>query len=262
MKTPLFRPDELLIETDPVLITGIIQIAKPKPALSGHGKGNGSDGVYGGRTDLSELDHVGMAVAISFECRRLRAAGWTEAGVYDPDTGLNAHAYVFDVSTKEAIDAARQGSARFGAALDWLAAKGLKPLSPGFDVLTLDPAGDPAPQRLIELKSSGVNARLQEMSWNEWKSARDSTLRERYFLYLVGNLRSDLGDAKPFLRAVRDPFGSILADEKVEQVETRRVSIDTRAFTTAEQVVLTVKKIAEPPGSINEQPTITTTVDL
>lgn len=244
---PLFRPEELLIETDPVLVAGTIRIAKPKAPPDGHGKGNRSDGVYGGRTDLSELDHVGMAVAISFECRRLRSAGWTEAGVYDPDTEPNAHAYVFDVSTKEAIDAARQGSARFGAALDWLAAKGLKPLSPGFDVLTLDPAGDPVPQRLIELKSSGVNARLQEMSWNEWKSARDSTLRERYFLYLVGNLRSDLGDARPFLRAVRDPFGSILAEERVEQVETRRIRIDTSGFTTAEEVFLTVKRLAVDP---------------
>jgi len=62
------------------------------------------------------------------------------------------------------------------------------------------------PDRLIELKSSGVNATMQTMTWNEWKTARDSHLRQRYYLYLVGNLRSDLASAEPFVRAINDPY--------------------------------------------------------
>ena len=170
-------------------------------APAGPGKGNRSGGVYGGRTDLSELDGVGMAVAISFECRRLRAAGWTVAGVFDPNADMNGDAFIFDVSTKESIDAALQGSPRFKAAVEWLAAKGVNPLTPGFDVLTLDPAGDPAPQRLIELKSSGVNARLQEMTWNEWKSASDSALRDRYYPGSVHVLMVPLNTIMPSVAA-------------------------------------------------------------
>lgn len=228
--TPLYRIEDLAIDQDSRLVHGVIGIPTDT-ASSSSGKANGSgSGVYGGRTDLSELDQLGMAVAIGFERHRLGQG----------DDGL-----VFDVSSKHAIDAARQSSQRFVVALDWLTSKGLNPLSPGFDVLTLDPSGGPAPQRLIELKSSGVNARMQEMSWNEWKSARQSELRTRYYLYLVGNLRSDLGGALPFLRAVRDPFGSIFAEEKVDEAQTRRIRIDTMGFTTADEVELTVNRQPE-----------------
>lgn len=60
-----------------------------------------------------------------------------------------------------------------------LEAKGVSRLYPGFDVLVI---ADGAPDRLIELKSSGVDAYVQTMSWNEWKSARASHLRRLFWL--------------------------------------------------------------------------------
>jgi hypothetical protein len=70
---------------------------------------------------------------------------------------------------------------------------GVSPEWPGFDILSLDPRREEVPDRLIELKSSGVDARMQEMSWNEWKVAA-GPLRSHFFLYLVGNR---LGSLRP-----------------------------------------------------------------
>lgn len=36
------------------------------------------------------------------------------------------------------------------------------------------------------------------MTWNEWKTAGKESLRSRFYLYLVGNLRADI-DATPFI---------------------------------------------------------------
>ncbi len=47
------------------------------------------------------------------------------------------------------------------------------------------------------------------MTWNEWKTAQSDTLRARFYLYLAANLRSDLPDAIPFLRIVRDPYATM-----------------------------------------------------
>ena len=100
-----------------------------------------------------------------------------------------------------------------------LEAEGISQLYPGFDILTI---ADGKPDRLIELKSSGVDARVQAMSWNEWKTARASNLRSSFWLYLVGNLRSDLPHAVPFVRAISDPFGSLVADEISEAAASPR----------------------------------------
>ena len=96
--------------------------------------------------------------------------------------------------------------------------------------------------RLIELKSSGVDARVQAMSWNEWKSAANSKLQERFWLYLAGNLRADLEHAVPFVRAIKDPFGT-LSGETVEEKQIRRaVQLRVREFETAERLNLAVAR--------------------
>ncbi|MBA2634721.1 MAG: DUF3883 domain-containing protein [Chloroflexi bacterium] len=112
---------------------------------------------------------------------------------------------------------------------------------PGFDILTIDPTNPGTKDRLIELKSSGVNARVQSMTWNEWKTARDSTLRQRFFLYLVSNLRSDLGDTAPYLRAIRDPFGSLWNQEVHESSVKRTIQLNVSEFDTAEELTLQVR---------------------
>jgi hypothetical protein len=81
------------------------------------------------------------------------------------------------------------------------------------------------------------------MSWNEWKSARNSALRKLFFLYLVGNLRSDLRDAVPFIRAVHDPFSTIWAEEVVEDSRSRKIQLNLTQFKTAEHLDLGVRSV-------------------
>jgi hypothetical protein len=112
---------------------------------------------------------------------------------------------------------------------------------PGFDVLTLNPANKDEVDRVIELKSSGVCSRFQEISWNEWKSASSNQLRHRFYLYLVGNLRSDLNGSKPFIRAIRDPFEQLIAEIQVSRRLERKVQLAVHLFQEAEHLDLTVR---------------------
>lgn len=130
------------------------------------------------------------------------------------------------------------------SAFDELAAAGVDTEWPGFDILTLDPRSRGI-GRLIELKSSGVNATIQTMSWNEWngralataasEGASGSTLSD------VGNLRSDLADARPFARTIQDPFGTLLSTVVTEPVR-RAVQLDVRRFERAEFIELDVRR--------------------
>jgi hypothetical protein len=183
-----------------------------------------------------------MYVAIAYERSRLLGEGLADAEIFDGDLDDEQQAaLVFDVSTLEALAAARERSRAFADAFAELERQGISNQAPGFDILTLNPHRHGGIDRIIELKSSGVNARLQEMSWNEWKSAQNSSLRRFYYLYLVGNLRSDLGDAVPFIRTVHDPFEAIWAEEVNQASETRRVQLHVTHFKAAEHLDLGVR---------------------
>ena len=84
-----------------------------------------------------------------------------------------------DVKESRGHQRGRRTSAIAERVLGDLEAKGVSRLYPGFDVLVI---ADGAPDRLIELKSSGVDAYVQTMSWNEWKSAHASHLRRLFWL--------------------------------------------------------------------------------
>jgi len=80
------------------------------------------------------------------------------------------------------------------------------------------------------------------MSWNEWKSARNSMIRGRFWLYLVGNLRADLQHAAPYVHAINDPFGTLVSGE-VHQRQTRRaIQLQVREFETAEHLDLMISQ--------------------
>ena len=132
-----------------------------------------------------------------------------------------------------------------------LEAIGISQLYPGFDILTI---ANGQAERLIELKSSGVDARIQEMSWNEWKTARASSVRGSFWLYLVGNLRSDLPHATPYVRAIRDPFGSLVADEVSERQLRRAVQLRVGEFKQAEHLDLGVAATAGSPSVVDSVP--------
>lgn len=92
--------------------------------------------------------------------------------------------------------------------------------------------------RLIELKSSGVDAWVQEVSWNEWKRAATVGVRQNFWLYLVGNLRSDLRGALPFVRAVKDPFGSLAGIQQQHDQRRRVMQLRVQEFKGAELLPL------------------------
>jgi len=156
---------------------------------------------------------------------------------FGEDVDPDVLSLVADVSTPAAIRRA-EGHPVAKEVLLQLEQDGVSRNYPGFDLLTIV---DGQPDRLIELKSSTVDARVQAMSWNEWKSARNSRVRERFWLYLVGNLRADLAHATPYVRAIHDPFGT-LAGQEVHQEQVRRaVQLRVREFKTAEHLDLTVR---------------------
>jgi hypothetical protein len=121
-----------------------------------------------------------------------------------------------------------------------LVASGVHDQHPGCDILTIRPGASESLDRQIELKTSGQHARTQAMTWNEWKTAQNDDLRSHFYLYLVGNLRSDLPDARPFLRAVHDPYATIRAQEQVDHSTTRRVVLRVAEFEQAEHLELGV----------------------
>lgn len=220
---PLWPVESLVVLGCPVQVSGGAA-GGDDGAGDVHERGPGTRstrGRVGIRTDLSALDHLGMQIAMSFERGRLvRNGGGRVFDVSHPDLIRDAWDELREVFERELLP---QGIGR-----DW----------PGFDLLSLDTDG--RLDRMIELKSSGVSARTQECTWNEWKSAGQDSLREKFFLYLVGNLRADLRGQRPFVRTVQDPFGQLRADVRLQTKVERKVQLAVSRFREAEEEVLEV----------------------
>ena len=232
---PLWRVEALLLDGEPVLVLGEpSRTASPRqePGDPGSRGRKESAGGYGSGTDLVQLDALGMFLAVQFERRRLLRAG-LPAGIFQ-DLGDPEPAAIFDVSNLGRIAHAQERSEGLAQAMAYLRQEGLSDQFPGFDLLTLDHRKPGGIGRMIELKSSGSNARTQGLSWNEWKSASTQGLRERFYLYLVGNLRADLPGTLPFLRAIRDPFGSLRGMEQRQEVSKYVMQLRVREFPEAE----------------------------
>jgi len=241
-RVPLLRFEDMEIDGEPLLIFGD-RSGEGNTGRDSPGGGGGASGPPTHRaapgTDLTSLDRLGMQIAIVYELRRLTREGATAAAAVIPSNDhVESEDLVVDVSTPAAIARAEQASPIARAVLADLESRGLSLLHPGFDLLTIRKAGA---QRLIELKSSGVDARVQTMTWNEWKSARRTDLRELFWLYLVGNLRADL-PGPPYLRAINDPFGSLTSETTSEQHIRRAVQLRVREFDVAEELTIGVQQ--------------------
>ena len=237
---PLLSLSQLTLDGTPVLIRGAASQGKPqRPAPSSDRKTRPSGRTTSG-TDLTMLNQLGMDITLAYEAIRLRRKG-SAARVLDPRDLVNDETLVFDVSTAAAITAASTASPRFKAVLAHLVSCDVAPDFPGFDVMTLAPGNSIWPERMIELKSSGVNARVQEMTWNEWKTAQHSQIRPYFYLYLVGNLRADLPNAQPFIRTVHDPFANLWNTTTTTETAIRRtVQLNIQEFDAAEELTLGV----------------------
>ena len=247
---PLHSFESLLLDGEPLIVTG--EQASSENRSGRYRRSNGpSDAETPNRapagTDLSALDALGMQISIAYEARRLeRDSGSMPIildGALQEAHGPNAHdTLIVDVHTPAAIARAEKLSRVVEQVMKALEDRGVSRTYPGFDLLSIR-GGEI--DRLIELKSSGVDAKVQAMSWNEWKSASHSDLRANFWLYLAGNLRSDLDHATPYLRAINNPFGS-LASKTVEDQQLRRaVQLRVREFTSAEHLDLTVTRQSE-----------------
>lgn len=247
---PLYSFDALLLYGEPIIVTGERNNSGSRQKRSYRSDSSSATATLNRAlpgTDLSALDALGMQISIAYEARRLeRAYGSVKIisdGVLQKADDLCAYdTLVVDVHTPAAIARALELSVVVKRVMENLGASGVSRSYPGFDLLSIR-GGEI--DRLIELKSSSVDARVQEMSWNEWKSASHSDLSSNFWLYLVGNLRADLENAPPFVRAIKDPFGS-LASKKVEGQQFRRaVQLRVREFETAEHLNLTVTSVEE-----------------
>lgn len=237
-RVPLWSPEQLVISGTPVIVhgEGPTDTEPSSRSVDGHPSGGRS---YGGGTDLSELDRVGMSVALAFESARGKREGGSGA-LFSQSASNGSTAQIFDVSTPAKIRAAREASANLREALAFMADHGVSGDWPGVDIISLDSVDPTRPSRLIELKSSGVNATVQAMTWNEWKTARHSAMRDRFYLYLVGNLRSDLAGVRPYLRSIRDPFAALLSEVTSTTHTTRRVQLHVTQFQEAEYLELEI----------------------
>ena len=241
-RVPLHRFEDLLVDGRVIRVGG-----GPGASDRGGGKSGshgGSTGSSGGAvdstraaagTDLDELDQLGMRITFAFEQRRFPLS----PVVVLPNMleRVDATTLVVDVSSPKKIAAAKEQSAVVKKVFDELAKVRVSEVHPGFDVLTIN---DGVIDRMIELKSSGVDAQVQAMSWNEWKTARGD-LRSHFWLYLVGNLRADLPNAVPFIRAVHDPFGTLTASKHEDTIRKRTVQLRVREFSAADELKLTVR---------------------
>jgi hypothetical protein len=248
----LVRFEDLTIDGAPIVVTGDTRRdrdgadgAGSGTAAGGAGEGTGPDrwrrpapSGAGAAAEVSGLDALGMQITVAYEVHRLRRAGHADAQAVLPGVETDGTSLVVDVHLPEAIRQAERSSATAERVLRELEAQGVSRDWPGFDVLAI---ADGAPDRLIELKSSKRDAYVQRMTWNEWKSARASHLRELFWLYLVGNLEADDHAANtPFVRAIKDPFGSLVSAEMEEQQVRRAVQLWVREFPEAEHLNLGV----------------------
>jgi hypothetical protein len=240
-RVPLHVFASLRLDGEPLVITGE-DSQEPGGTHSGKGGEGARSGQGTGRrasagTDLSALDALGMNVVLAYESRRLHRLGEVPSIIAGTLTTALGSSVIVDVHTPAAIARAEEVSDVAKRVLAELEDAGISRVFPGFDILTIK---EGKADRLIELKSSGVDARVQNMSWNEWKSASRSDLRPLFWLYLVGNLRADIPGTVPYLRAINDPFGSLIG-ETVEDHQVRRaVQLRVREFKTAEHLDLTV----------------------
>ena len=102
-----------------------------------------------------------------------------------------------------AYEEAEGASVKYVHTPDLARAAGLSDF-PGFDLLSLFPAGDPRGRRAIEVKGRARTGDV-EVSANEW--AKSANLRAGYWLYVV----YDCATPAPVLKRVQDPFGKLLA---------------------------------------------------
>jgi hypothetical protein len=138
--------------------------------------------------------------------------------------------FVFDVSTPEKVDELCEKYDLVDQVFSDLNETGIRREYPGFDILTIHPE-EKKPDRLIELKSSGLNKRKASVTLNEWKTAGETNLKSRFYLYVIANLRSDKS-GMPWIRIIENPVETTLSREVEEVNRNKKIDVYVDHFDT------------------------------
>jgi len=231
---PIYDPSELKIEGQTITIkTEPDEKTRDQDSETEISSSDSfGDTIGGSQSYLEKIDKLGMWVTRQYELNRIEKNYECE----------NPEDYVFDIHNEELYSEAKVDDTA-GPVLKELEESGLPELYPGFDILVVNPKSNEA-DRLIELKSSRTNSRTLEITWNEWKTARDPGFRDSYYLYNVGNLGKD-SRSTPYLKEISNPFQLLNAKTKEKKEVKRTVKIDVNSFKKEGEIKKTKLTIAE-----------------
>ncbi|MGV9141661.1 MAG: protein NO VEIN domain-containing protein [Promethearchaeota archaeon] len=231
---PIYDPDDLVLDGQTITIKAEPdektrdQVSETDTSSSG----SFGDSFEGSQSHLKKIDRLGMWVTRQYELNRVEKN-------YECK---NPEDYVFDIHNEELYSEAKADDIA-GPVLNELEEKGLPELYPGFDVLVVNPKSNEA-DRLIELKSSRTNTRTLEITWNEWKTARDPGFRDLYYLYNVGNLGKD-SRSIPYIKEIPNPFQLLNAKTKEKKEVKKTVKININNFKREGEIKKTKLTIAD-----------------
>jgi hypothetical protein len=171
----------------------------------------------------TEIDRLGMNLTYEFECYRIK----NEFDVNDPEN------YVFEVDNPDKVNKHKNIKV-VKEVFNWLEANGVYSSYPGFDILTINPETKKA-DRLIELKSSGNDIRTSGITWNEWKTAGKKILQDKYYLYIVANLRKDI-NSSPYLKVMHNPFMLLNSETNRQQSIQKQIKLKLNSFKSDSQI--------------------------
>lgn len=163
------------------------------------------------------IDRLGMNLTYEFECHRIK----NEFEVNDPEN------YVFEVDNPDKVNKNKNIKV-VAEVFSWLEDNGVYSSYPGFDILTINPETEKA-DRLIELKSSGNDIRTSGITWNEWKTAGNKILQDKYYLYIVANLRKDI-NSDPYLKVMHNPFMLLNSETNKQQNIQKQIKLKLNSF--------------------------------
>jgi hypothetical protein len=183
----------------------------------GNGDGSGGSGSKSSNSIVTadyidRIDKFGMAATMQAERDRIA------------EECANPERYVHDVHTSDLYCKAKSHDIA-GAALERLEEETrITEPYPGFDILVVSRDEGDTPERCIELKSSSKNVQRPSITWNEWKSAKYSWLRERYYLYVARELHTGKSGESTLLQ-IRNPFERLRSQTRTRRTEEREIQV-------------------------------------
>ena len=171
----------------------------------------------------TKIDRLGMDLTYEFENYR----------IYNEFDVENTEEYVFKVDNPDKINECKRIN-MVKEVFDWLEENSVYSSYPGFDILTINPETKKA-DRLIELKSSGNDIRTSGITWNEWKTAGNKNLKDKYYLYIIANLRKDIS-SNPYLKVIHNPFMLLNSETNEHKSIQKQIKLKLNSFKSDSEI--------------------------